>query len=108
MTEKIEIIVRDSKYDIACKSEEKARLNYAAQKLNARILRIAKKMKNTNEETLLIMAALLAEDELIKKEDLLENDEGKISDDDLYDALAENMENIILRLEDSIEKIKGY
>jgi cell division protein ZapA (FtsZ GTPase activity inhibitor) len=109
--EKIEILIGKSQYSIDCKPQEREKLTYLSRKLSARIARLSAKLKDADDKTLLIMAALIAEDELEKKLEssiLEDEEEEKISDNDLYDAIAENMENITTHLEKLTEKIKDF
>ena len=65
---------------------------------------------DSEEKNLLVMAALTLEDELEKKSESLtskeENEGGEINDQDIYDAVSDNIENITDYIETLTEKIK--
>lgn len=111
--EKIEIVIGKSQYRVACRVEERDKLSYLARKLSARIEKLSKKLKDADDKTLLIMAALIAEDELEKKLENIfledqDNEDRELSEYDIYDAVSENMENITSHIEKITEKIKNY
>lgn len=86
----IEIEVGKSRYKIRCRPEEQDRLFALAKKLNERVNQIALSSREGEERTLLIMLALLLEDELeelkISKTEL----EPKLAEPKFPETLAEN------------------
>lgn len=107
MTE-IEISVGRSKYKIACPELEKERLIEIAARLNERVNKMSLSLRNVDEKTLLVIAALTIEEELQGVISDNKRDEEQLSDCDIYDAVSENMENISDYLEKLTKKIRNY
>ncbi|MDX2083367.1 MAG: cell division protein ZapA [Rickettsiales bacterium] len=110
MTE-VEISIGKSKYKINCQESEKEKLLSAANQLNQRVNQLALSFRSLDEKTLLVISALTIEEELQNKI-TSPNQENKelqpISDQDIFDAVSENMENISYHLEKLTKKIRNY
>lgn len=109
----IEIPIGKSLYKITCAENEEEKLLRLAETLNKRVNSLSLQMKNTDEKTLLAITALLIEEELEKKNSDVaaeeEIDESpKINEQDIYDAVSENMENISDYIEKLGKKIQDY
>ncbi len=117
----VEVAIGKSKYKIGCPDSEKEKLIETASRLNERVNRLSFSFRNTDEKTLLVLSALTIEEELhnaggIKspgknpeKNPEKNNDESsQISDQDIFDAVSENMENMSGYLEKLTKKIRNY
>lgn len=105
----VEIYIGKSQYKIACKDAEKEKLLELSKSLNERVNRLSLSLKNADEKTLLVIAALMIEEELNKKNNEDESDEEpKLNDQDMYDAISENMENVADYIEKLSQKIGNY
>lgn len=127
----IEISIGKSKYKIECPEEEKSKLVHLAQKLDSRVKKLLPGLVNVDEKTLLVISALMAEDDLENKitksqqinyeekivEKILTSEEKldekieedkKLNDDDMYIAIAENIENVADYIEKLAKKIENY
>ena len=109
----IEILIGDSQYKISCKQGEEERILYLADLVNKRLGKLSKKSE-FDEKTLLVMLSLMIEDELERKLDggifyeEMEEENSKFNDQDIYDTVSENMENIANYIENLSERIKNY
>jgi cell division protein ZapA (FtsZ GTPase activity inhibitor) len=105
----IEISIGKSQYKISCKEEEEEKLFELSKSLNERVNRLSLSMKNADEKTLLVIAALMMENELRDAESNEEVDESsKFNDQDMYDTISENMENVADYIEKLTKKIENY
>ncbi len=106
----IEISVGKTKYKIECPEDEKSKLMNLAQKLDDRVKNLMSGLINFDEKTLLVIAALMAEDEVEAASQLAlqGGSEGKIADEDMYIAIAENIENVADYIEKLAKKIEKY
>lgn len=128
----IEIFIGKSKYKIECPEDEKSKLVHLAKKVDDRVKKLLPGLVNVDEKTLLVISALMIEDDLETKiqnaravhpqEKLLEKvevandveekkavpEEKKLSDDDMYIAIAENIENVADYIENLAKKIENY
>lgn len=129
----IEIVIGKSKYKIECPEDEKSKLVHLAKKVDERVKKLLPGLVNVDEKTLLVISALMIEDDLETKiqnartvnpqEKLVEKveiandveekkpeipEEKKLSDDDMYIAIAENIENVADYIEKLAKKIENY
>jgi cell division protein ZapA len=110
----IEILIGDSQYKISCKTGEEERILYLADLVNKRLSKLSKKSGDLDEKTLLVILSLMIEDELERKLDgailqnEIEEEDSKFNDQDIYDTVSENMENVASYIEKLSEKIKNY
>jgi len=108
MTE-VQISIGKSQYKIDCAENEKEKLLYLANLLNERVNRLSISLRNMDEKTLLVMAALTIADESNKKDvDENEDESPRFNDQDMQDAVSENMENIADYIQKLSNKIKNY
>ncbi len=109
MTE-VEISIGKSKYRIACLEEEEDRLVEIAARLNERVNKMSISLRNVDEKTLLVIAALTIEEELqgVISDTSSPSDTSEISECDIYDAVSENMENMSDYLEKLTKKVRDY
>jgi cell division protein ZapA (FtsZ GTPase activity inhibitor) len=110
----IDLAVGKSHYKISCQPNEKEKLLHLAESLNQRVNNLSLSLKNADEKTLLLIAALLIEEELqdVNRDEIAEienhKEEPKLNEQDIYDAVAENMENIADYIEKLTAKIQNY
>ena len=105
----IELPIGKSRYKINCLESEKEKLFHLAEKLNRRVNNLALSLKNADEKTLLVISALMMEEELEHADDHHDSEsDKKLNDQDLYDAVSDNMENISTYIEKLISKIQNY
>ncbi len=112
----IEITVGKSRYKISCEEGEEEKLFRLGEKVNKKINELALKIKNTDEKTLLVISALLTEEELEKENrQILENEEieesaetKQLNDQDLFDAVSDTMENVADYVEKLTQKIENF
>ncbi len=107
----MKISVGKSSYIINCEKKDEEKLLRLSQKLNNRVNDLALSLKNTDEKTLLLIAAINCEEEIENLNSNLESNvasDEKISEKDIYDAVSENMENVADYVEKLANKIKNY
>lgn len=105
----VEIPVGKSRYKITCQEGEQEKIMQLAEKLNHRVNQMAFSIKNADEKTLLVIAALTLQEELSRtNHDEDDVDDGKLNEQDVYDAVSENMENVADYIEKLIVKIQNY
>lgn len=105
----IEIPVGKSRFKITCEESEKEKLFHLAERLNQRVNRLSTSLRNADEKTLLVISALMLEEELERANGNEENDESpKLNEQDMYDAVSENMENVADYVEKLSKKIQNY
>lgn len=107
---KVEISVGKSLYKIDCSESEKENLLKLANRLNERVNKLSFSMRDVDERTILLTAALMMEGELAQKSktNSSDADEEKVTEEDVYDAVSESMENVADYLEKLANKIKNY
>jgi len=102
----VEIAIGKSKYKIGCEEGREENLIKSAERLNERVNRISFSFRNIDEKTLLVLCALTVEEELQKAKAQESNSSAtEISDQDIFDAVSENMENMASYLEKLTKKI---
>ena len=106
----IDIPIGKSKYKIECPEEEKSKLLHLANKLNQRVNKLSFSLRNVDEKTLLVICALMIEDEVESGQQPLDDNKNseKLDDADVYAAVSENMENVADYVENLAKKIANY
>ena len=110
----LEIPVGKSRYKITCEETEQERLELLGKKLNKRVNELSQQMKYTDEKTLLVITALMLEEELEQSpsdkrgSNNDEDEEEKLTEEDVYNAVSENMENVARYIEKLTTKIQHY
>ncbi len=109
----LEFSIGKTTYHIACLEEEKTKFSFLAHKFSKRVSSVNLNTKNADEKTLLVLAGMMAEEELSYKERIDEiysdEDEGlQFSNQDMYNIVSENIENLAEHIENLTEKIKKY
>jgi cell division protein ZapA (FtsZ GTPase activity inhibitor) len=101
----IEIPIGKSRYKINCEETEKEKFLHLANRLNQRINELSLQTKLADEKTLLVLSALMIEDELENKNDCENREELEQS---TFDAMSDNMENIADYIEKLTKKIENF
>ncbi len=127
----IEVSIGRAKYKVECPQSQHARLLYLASKADERVKDLLYNLQNADEKTLLALCLLNAEEEIetmvVKAshqrdlENLRKNADKnasektqenvfveKINDEEMYEALAENIENVAEYIEKLAKKIENY
>jgi cell division protein ZapA (FtsZ GTPase activity inhibitor) len=110
----IEFPIGKTIYKINCSEDEKQKLVRLSHELNQRVNKVALQLKDKNidEKTLLVITALSLEEELENAEKGVLNssenyEENRLNEQDLYDAVSENMENVANYVNKIINKIQN-
>lgn len=126
----VEIPVGKSSYKISCEESEREKIMRCAERLNQRVNELSLRLSgNCDEKNLLVIVALMMEGDienfedskleevLVSKapEDAEENinheeieEKNELTENDIYDAVSENMENVADYVEKLIRKIRSY
>jgi cell division protein ZapA (FtsZ GTPase activity inhibitor) len=108
----VEIKIGKSQYQIECSEIEKNKIINNAQKLDYRVNKLSQTLGNIDEKTLLILNSLLLQEEnnkLINNKDSTTSSElDKFNEDEIYDAISENIDNINNYIEKLISRIQDY
>jgi cell division protein ZapA (FtsZ GTPase activity inhibitor) len=102
----VEVLIGKILYKIPCRAEEKEHVKHLAKKFNQRLNDVSTEIKTTDEALLLVAAALSMEDELEIKEAITQQEE--LGEQQVYEALSDNMENIADYIEKLTKKIQNY
>ena len=101
-----EITIGKSRFKIPCEDSQKEKLLRLANSLNSRVNNLSIKARSTDEMMILVMAALMMEEELEQKNELSQSN---VADEaELYNALSDNMDNIANYIEKLTKKIQNY
>jgi len=103
----VEILIGKSHYKITCEESEKEKLIRLANRLNKRLESISSQIGATDEKTLLVMTSLMLEEES-EHHDNISHQHHELNDQDMYDAVSENIENIADYIEKLTKKIQNY
>jgi len=101
-----EVRIGYSNYKIECPKNEVEQLHQVSSKLDLKFRELSKQLKTFDEKTILVYLALMLEAELAKKNNIKPNNESQ--EDDIYDAVSENIENISQLIEKLTAKIANY
>ncbi len=104
------IAIGKSIYEIACRDGEEEKLQKLAAKLNQRVNNLSLHLKDLDEKNLLVITALLLEEEIESKKPTTpnNNESSNLTEDDIYDSISENMDNISSYIEKLARNIKQY
>jgi cell division protein ZapA (FtsZ GTPase activity inhibitor) len=101
-----EIELGKSTYKINCDSNQKEKLQKLAGNLNERLNKVSLHKKNADEKTLLAITALLLQEEL--EGEKFSNQSQPTKDEEIYNAISNNIENIAQYLENLTKKIENF
>jgi len=92
----IEVRIGKNKYKLNCRSDESENILEYADRLDSRVKELQENIEDVNEAHLLVIAGLMLEQELQDKTDQMSGElkQQLYSEDDLYEALSKQMENI--------------
>lgn len=112
----LELYVGKSRYTIDCQENEKEKIITLASKLNERVNKLSLQMRDADEKTILMLCAVMMEEELQSNPSL----KNKQSDKDPQNSqqsleskheaekiIAKNMEDISIYIENLANKIKN-
>jgi cell division protein ZapA (FtsZ GTPase activity inhibitor) len=97
----VEIQVGKSSYKISCQEAEKERIQSAAESINDKLNQLAKNLKISDEKMLLVMIALELEEELRSIR------EDKFSEEELFNSISDNIDNITSYINKLTHKIQN-
>lgn len=105
-----EIRIGKKKYKINCSENEKNDILIYADRLDSRVRELKEDLENENDENILIIAGIMLEQELQQAKDTLNGESKKASynEDELYQALSDQMQtltNYIKKLTHKIENL---
>lgn len=100
----LEISIGRSKYKVECPIEEKAKITRLAQKLDSRVLKMLSNFNSIDEKTLLVLTALTLEDEI----ETSAQNVNEANMDEVYDQMAEAINEVATRIEKLANKIENY
>lgn len=109
-----QITVGKSKYTIECDDSQKERLLQLANKLHKKVSNLSASMGNTDEKTILVIAALMIEadleEKLLTKTNELKSEvsEHNLNEEDINNAISENLENVANQIDKLANKIRDY
>lgn len=108
----VEINLLKSRYKIECNDNEKNKIITNAQKLDLKLNKLKQALGDVDEKTLLVLCSLMIIEELnnanSKKNIASSPKNSEFSEDDIYDAISENIDNINNYIEKLISKIQDY
>lgn len=105
----VEFPIGRSFYKINCEEDQKENVLRLASRLNQRVNKLSLNLHSVDEKTLLVTSALMIEEELESLDSSRNaDDEQSFNEQDLYDAVSENMENVADYVESLTKKIKNY
>lgn len=98
----VEIQVGKSSYKISCQEEEKERIKSAAESIDDKLNQLAKSQKISDEKMLLVMIALELEEELrsIREE--------KFSEEEVFNSISDNIDNVTIYINKLTKKIQNF
>jgi len=113
-----EITIGKSKYKIECPQNQQENLIRLAKKVDNKAQNLISHLKHIDEKTLLALVAITLEEELESKAETIsknnssnintnQNQEGNL-EEDTYEALSENIENVATYIEKLAKKIENY
>lgn len=105
----IEIRIANKKYQLNCRENEQDKILEYADLLDQRIMDLKEDLTDVGNENLLVIAGIMLEKELQEKKYLLQDEQKQqlFNEDDLYDALSEQMDNITSFIEKISKKIEN-
>ncbi|MFM7702533.1 MAG: cell division protein ZapA [Alphaproteobacteria bacterium] len=105
----IEIRIANKKYQLNCRENEQGKILEYADLLDQRITELKEDLTDVGNENLLVIAGIMLEKELQEKKYLLQDEQKQqlFNEDDLYDALSEQMDNITSFIEKISKKIEN-
>lgn len=118
----VEISVGKSSYKINCAEKERKKILNFATRLNQRVNELTLQLgQGHDEKNILVITALMMEEEIeklrsaviseeksIAEEASKQSAEDSLTEQDVYDAVSENMENVADYVEKLINKIRSY
>ncbi len=109
----MKVAVGKSVYDLSHLDINHEELSALAGKINNKINRLSLQLRDLDEKSLLLTTALILQKELDEgssnnKPQEVSTEEGKFNEEDIYNAMTENMENISNYIDQIISKISYH
>lgn len=104
----VELSIGKSIYKIECLESEKETLKNLAVKLNERVNKVSLSLRGADEKTILATAALMITGELERKTENQVSQNQDLTEEDIYDAVSESMENVANYIDKLNTKIRNY
>ncbi len=104
----VEISIGKSSYKISCQESEKEKLLELSKLLNQKVNKLSLALKSDDEKLLLVILALQIQEKLLQKDESDDEDETRLNDQDMYDAVSDNIENVTNYIEKLTKKIQHY
>jgi cell division protein ZapA (FtsZ GTPase activity inhibitor) len=103
----IEISIGNQKYKINCRQNEVEDILEFADRLDRRIKELQHNIENVSDSHYLVVAGLMLEQELQQQiQDFNQKTSTLYTEDDLYEAISEQMDNVSYYIENIISKIE--
>ena len=105
----IEVRIGKNKYKLNCRADESDNILEYADRLDSRIKDLQENIEDIGENHLLVIAGLILEQELQQKIDQMSGElkQKLYTEDDLNEALSEQMENITNYVQKITTKIEN-
>lgn len=105
----VEVRIANKKYQLNCQEQEYEKILEYADLLDQRLVELKEDLTDVGNENLLVIAGIMLEKELQEKKYLLQDEQKQqlFNEDDLYDALSEQMDNITSFIEKISKKIEN-
>lgn len=103
----IEISIGNQKYKLKCQVNEANDIVEFADRLDQRVKTLQQNIKNASDAHYLVIAGIMLEQELHHKiQDFTIEKSQLYTEDDLYEAISEQMDNVVYYIENIITKIE--
>lgn len=111
----VEIKIAQSTFKIECPLSEKEKIVSCANKLNQRVLKLINSLGEVDEKTALVICALMMQEEInnlhnkkIVDNSSTEKNDEKYSEDDMLEAVSENIDNLNNYINKLIDRVQDY
>lgn len=107
----VEIKIAKSTFKIECPLSEKEKIVNCANKLDQRVTKLINSLGEIDEKTALVICAIMMQEEINnlhnkKSQDNLNTT--KYNEDDMLDAVSENIDNINNYINKLIDRVQDY
>jgi len=102
----LEVLIGKNKYKLECRPEESEFILECSDRLDQRIKELEENIENVSDSHLLVIAGLMLEQELIQKnQEFIEEKKLLYTEDELFEAMSEQMDNVSNYIQKIITKI---
>jgi len=103
----IEISIGNQKYKLNCRANEANDIIEFADRLDQRVKTLQQNIENASDAHYLVIAGIMLEQELHQKIQDFNIEKSQLyTEDDLYEAISEQMDNVVYYIENIITKIE--